>query len=106
MAPIVFTSRPLTEAVRDLVFIHRFLPSCDHGPFLEVSDSALRILEYSQEELRTLRGISPLYHFCKKIKDDKGYWEQVDVYIQKYSKADISHGICPDCMIQHYPEER
>jgi len=43
--------------------------------------------------------------FCKKIRDDKGYWEQVDIYLHKYSEADISHGICPECMKIHYPEE-
>ena len=51
----------------------------------------------SADELKILRGILPLCSFCKKIRDDKGYWERVDVYISKYSEADISHGICPDC---------
>ena len=43
--------------------------------------------------------------FCKKIRNDKGYWEQVDVYIHEHTEADISHGICPECMKEHYPEE-
>jgi len=55
-------------------------------------------------ELNTLRGILPLCSYCKKIRDDKGYWEQVDVYIHKYSAADISHSICPECMKKHYPD--
>ena len=55
------------------------------------------------EEVNTLRGILPLCSFCKKIRDDKGYWEQVDIYIHKHSKADISHSICPDCVKKHYP---
>jgi hypothetical protein len=46
----------------------------------------------------------PLCSFCKKIRDDKGYWEQVDVYIHKYLQADISHGICPECAKEHYPD--
>jgi hypothetical protein len=58
-----------------------------------------------EEELRELRGILPLCSFCNKIRDDKGYWERVDVYIQKHSKADISHSICPDCMKRHYPKQ-
>ena len=62
------------------------------------------LLEKAKHEIRTLQGILPLCSFCKKIRDDKGYWEQVDVYIQKYSEADISHGICPACMKKHYPE--
>ncbi len=61
-------------------------------------------LKQAEEEIKTLRGILPLCSFCKKIRDDKGYWEQIDVYIYKYSEADISHGICPECMKKHYPE--
>jgi hypothetical protein len=58
----------------------------------------------AKEEIKTLRGILPLCSFCKKIRDDKGYWEQVDVYIHKHSQADISHSICPDCTKEHYPD--
>jgi hypothetical protein len=53
---------------------------------------------------KTLRDMLPLCSFCKKIRDDKGYWEQVDVYIYKYLQADISHGICPECAKEHYPD--
>ncbi len=56
------------------------------------------------DELRILRRILPLCSFCKKIRDDKGYWEQVDVYIHKHLDADITHGICPECAEKHYPE--
>jgi PAS domain S-box-containing protein len=56
-------------------------------------------------EIKTLRSILPLCSFCKKIRDDKGYWEQVDVYIYKHLEADISHSICPECMKKHYPEQ-
>ena len=62
-------------------------------------------LQMALSEIKTLRGILPLCSHCKKIRDDKGYWEKVDVYIRKYSEADISHGICPDCMKKYYPEE-
>lgn len=55
-------------------------------------------------EIKILRGILPLCSFCKKIRDDKGYWEQVDIYLRKYSEANISHGLCPECSKKHYPE--
>ncbi len=57
----------------------------------------------AEKEIQTLRGILPLCSFCKKIRDDKGYWEQVDVYIHKHTEADISHSVCPECMKVHYP---
>lgn len=63
------------------------------------------LFDKAVSELKILRGILPLCSFCKKIRDDKGYWESVDVYIHKYSQAGISHGICPDCMKIHYAEE-
>jgi len=61
-------------------------------------------LKKALDEIKTLQGILPLCSFCKKIRDDKGYWEQVDVYIHKHLQADISHSICPECMQKHYPE--
>jgi len=61
-------------------------------------------LEKAQEEIQTLRGILPLCSFCKKIRDDEGNWERVDVYILKHSQADISHSICPDCVKEYYPD--
>jgi PAS domain S-box-containing protein len=61
-------------------------------------------LQEALKEIKTLRGILPLCSFCKKIRNDRGYWEQVDVYIHKHSQADISHSVCPDCMKKHYPE--
>lgn len=61
-------------------------------------------LQKALGEIKTLRGILPLCSFCKKNRDDKGYWEKVDVYIHKHSQADISHSVCPECMQKHYPE--
>ncbi len=68
-------------------------------------ENAINKLEKALSEIRTLRAILPLCSFCKKSRDDKGHWEQVDVYIHKYSETDISHGICPECMKIHYPEQ-
>ena len=67
-------------------------------------ENAVKQLEKALSEIKTLRGILPLCSFCKKIRDDKGYWEQVDVYIHKYSGADISHSICPDCVKKYYSD--
>jgi PAS domain S-box-containing protein len=70
----------------------------------EEREKLINELQETIEEIKTLRGILPLCSFCKKIRDDKGYWEQVDVYIHKHSQADISHSICPDCAKEHYPD--
>lgn len=55
-------------------------------------------------QVKTLRGMLPLCANCKKVRDDEGYWHQVDVYIRDHSEAQVSHGICPECTEKLYPE--
>ncbi len=55
-------------------------------------------------EIKTLRGIIPICSYCKKIRDDKGYWKQIESYIHDHSEAEFSHGICIDCVKKHYPD--
>lgn len=64
-----------------------------------------RELENALAEIKTLRGILPLCSFCNRIRDAKGDWQKVDVYICRNSEAAVSHSICPDCTKIHYPEE-
>ena len=60
-------------------------------------------LEQALKQIRTLSGLIPICSNCKKIRDDKGYWQQVETYIRDHSEADFSHGICPDCLKKLYP---
>jgi len=61
-------------------------------------------LHNALEEIKTLRGILPMCSFCKKIRDEKGEWVRVDAYINRHSDAQISHGLCPECMKEHYSD--
>jgi HAMP domain-containing protein len=61
-------------------------------------------LKEAIKQIGTLRGLLPICSYCKKIRDDKGYWNQIESYIQKHSEAEFSHGICPDCAKKHYPD--
>lgn len=63
-----------------------------------------KALEKAMAEVRTLSGLLPICANCKKIRDDQGYWEQIEVYLSEHSKAQFSHGICPDCLRKLYPE--
>ncbi|MBU0992759.1 MAG: response regulator [Proteobacteria bacterium] len=54
-------------------------------------------LKLAREEIRTLKGIIPICANCKKIRDDKGFWDQVETYITKHTEAKFSHGLCPVC---------
>ena len=63
-----------------------------------------RELRQAMDEIKRLRGIVPICSSCKKIRDDKGYWHQVEEYLRDHSEAEFTHGICPDCMQRLYPE--
>jgi K+-sensing histidine kinase KdpD len=54
--------------------------------------------------VRTLRGLIPICAGCKKIRDDRGYWEQLEVYIRDHSEAQFSHGLCPDCVKKYWDD--
>lgn len=60
-------------------------------------------LHKALNEVKTLQGILPICSNCKKVRDDKGYWNQIEGYIQKHSDAQFSHGICPECTEKLYP---
>jgi DNA-binding response OmpR family regulator len=54
--------------------------------------------------IKTLSGLLPICAGCKKIRDDKGYWSQVESYIARHSEATFTHSLCPDCMKKLYPD--
>lgn len=61
-------------------------------------------LENALKEIKTLRGILPICCNCKKIRDDKGYWRQLEEYIHAHSEAEFSHSLCQTCVQELYPE--
>jgi len=63
-----------------------------------------RELAQTLQEVKVLRGFIPICASCKKIRDDKGYWQQIETYIQERSEALFSHSICKDCMKRLYPD--
>jgi len=61
-------------------------------------------LKKNLERVKLLSGLLPICASCKKIRDDKGYWNQIEAYIRDHSEADFSHGICPECAKKLYPD--
>ena len=61
-------------------------------------------LKKTLEEVTALRGLLPICASCKKIRDDKGYWNQIETYISNHSEAEFSHSICPECVKKLYPD--
>jgi hypothetical protein len=66
-----------------------------------------RLIAKLQEALanvKTLRGLIPICASCKKVRDDQGYWTQIETYLKQHSSAEFSHGLCLDCMRKLYPD--
>jgi hypothetical protein len=62
-------------------------------------------LQAALDNIKTLRGIIPICANCKKVREDKAFWQEVETYVSKHSEAKFSHGLCPDCMQKLYPEQ-
>lgn len=67
-------------------------------------DTMITELQKALDEVSTLQGIIPICASCKNIRDDEGFWHQVEAYVSSHSNALFSHGICPKCTKKLYPE--
>jgi PAS domain S-box-containing protein len=81
------------------------------APVCRIMLSDVSVMRETQEALlealnnvHTLRGIVPICANCKKIRDDQGYWNQVEAYVQDHTEAEFSHGLCPECAQLLYAE--
>lgn len=63
----------------------------------------IRKLQKALEEIRTLSDLLPICAWCKKIRNDEGYWQQLEAFFATHSKTRFTHGICPECAQKHYP---
>jgi PAS domain S-box-containing protein len=70
----------------------------------EEREKLITDLKAAMARIKTLSGLLPICMHCKKIRDDKGYWNQLEIFIRDHSEAEFSHGICPDCLKQFYPD--
>jgi hypothetical protein len=61
-------------------------------------------LQNNLRQVKELSGLLPICAGCKKIRNDAGYWEQIEAYLSQHSKAQFSHGLCPECLHRLYPE--
>lgn len=67
-------------------------------------DALLAHLKNAEGQIHILRGMLPICSYCKQIRDDQGYWNRMESYIEQHSSAVFSHAICPSCLEQHHPE--
>lgn len=71
---------------------------------LDERDRFIHKLQEALSKVKTLSGLLPICSSCKKIRDDRGYWKQIEDYIREHSPANFSHSICPECAKRLYPE--
>lgn len=74
------------------------------GRFERESHTLIAQLETALSEVKTLKGLLPICANCKKIRDDTGYWNQIESYLQEHADASFTHSVCPDCIQELYPE--
>lgn len=70
----------------------------------EERETLLLEREKTLSEVKVLSGLLPICASCKKIRDDTGYWNQIESYIHTHSQAEFSHGLCPECLVKLYPD--
>jgi PAS domain S-box-containing protein len=69
----------------------------------EKEESILKLAD-ALAKVKTLSGLLPICSYCKRIRDDKGYYHQIESYIRDHSEANFSHSICPNCAKEHFPD--
>jgi PAS domain S-box-containing protein len=67
-------------------------------------ETLIKDLQDALGQVKTLKGLLPICSACKKIRDDQGYWKQIEVFISSHSEAEFTHGICPECAKKLYPD--
>lgn len=67
-------------------------------------DQLVEQLQRALSEIKTLKGFLPICASCKRVRDDKGYWTQIEMYIREHTEAEFTHGICPECLKKLYHE--
>ena len=82
--------------LRDVTERNRLVQEREHL-ILELRDSVAKI--------KTLSGMLPICMHCKKIRDDKGYWTQVETFVKAHSEAEFTHGLCPECFERHFGDK-
>ena len=88
----LFSFRPLLSSITELKRLEN------------KNKRLIQELQAEIEKVKALGGLLPICAGCKKIRDDEGYWHQVEVYIRDHSEAEFSHGLCPECEKTLYPE--
>ena len=84
--------------------LESFLDITERKRAEEEREQLIGQLQEALADVKTLSGLLPLCSSCKRIRDDQGYWQQIEAYIRDHSEAEFSHSVCPECAKKLYPE--
>ncbi len=102
--PISVVSSPIMEGGKITGSVTAFQDITESKSAQAERETLIHELQDALSKIRTLSGLLPICAWCKKIRDDKGYWKKVEVYIQDHSDVSFTHGICPECLKKISPE--
>jgi PAS domain S-box-containing protein len=102
---VELTVYPIKDAAGEIVrFVYISKDITERKRLEQEREELILELQDALAKIRTLKGLIPICVSCKKIRDDSGYWEQIESYICEHSEAEFSHGICPSCANKLYPD--
>jgi PAS domain S-box-containing protein len=103
--PCILTATPFRQTGGELIGIVEDFKDVSHiKQVVEEHERTIAELQRAVAEVKVLSGLLPVCASCKKIRDDNGYWNQIEAYVRKHSEADFTHSICPDCAEELYPD--
>lgn len=101
----IVTAKPLCDSKGTAIgVVESFQEITERKRLEEEKEHLISELKKSLAQVKLLSGFIPICASCKKIRDDQGFWNQIEAYISQHSDAKFSHGICPDCVRKLYPE--
>ena len=100
----VSTSPICNEKAEMIGTIHITKDITERKQVEEEREKLIHELQEALANIKTLSGLLPICSYCKKIRDDKGYWNQIEFYIRDHSGAEFTHGMCPECLKKLYPD--
>jgi PleD family two-component response regulator len=94
----------ITKPISPPIVLARVRTQIERKRAEEEREKLIVELQEAFSRIKTLSGMLPICASCKKIRDDRGYWTQIELYFREHSEVEFSHGLCPECIKRLYPE--
>ena len=102
--PVSYVAAPIREGDRVAAAVIAFQDITMRQLVEEERERLIEELKEALENVKTLKGLLPICAQCKRIRDDSGYWNQIEAYVRDHTDAEFSHALCPDCAVKLYPD--